>query len=723
MMKKTIKDNIKNNTSIRELIKFLIPVIVATIIPCIWLRIWEIDINSSIGNNGDSMLLTMLVKSLRENGLSGAFFNPRIGSPEISSLIDVPFWDFPMTIIFYIIAFFTSSESATIYVFLILTFTTASASMYYLLTKVTNNYLIQFCFSVAFAITPYHFLREIPHLSLANYFVIPIGIYLALLIYQHEFYKGVPEIYKDNKIKQMFMYISIVIVGLSNVYYSFFIIIVVAIAILSKMVRKKSFRILLYEARILYLLCVCFILGILPKLIYGVIHGSNEIAGLRSPIESEIYGLKIIQMLLPARYSRINLFQKINNSYNNSAFNVNENAFATLGIIATIGFVFSCIWLIGYLIEKGKNKEFDIMVFISLSTLVIILFCIPGGFGTIFSYCVTPQLRALNRGSIIIVAFSIVSSAILFNYFYEKFNKKIISILLFGLFAFVLYAEVPQNNIGWHNEIEKSDANYKEFFGKIEDQLEDYSMVYQLPVADFPEVSPINKMDDYSHFIAYVYTDTIKWSYGGVKGRNEIAKNLNVDNGMSLEFIKNIINAGFKGVYIDSYGYEDGGKVINEFYKTYINNDPIVSTDGRYFFYKINDSIEEIESKFIEPYQILNLESETNKSEYFIESGNILEITTVLINSSDTTFFNPGNYYISYHIWSENNELLLWDGERFGIPNIINANTSNSILVKFSNDILKNHGEYIIELDLVREGVTWFTQQGMESIKIKVYVN
>ena len=72
-----------------------------------------------------------------------------------------------------------------------------------------------------------------------------------------------------------------------------------------------------------------------------------------------------------------------------------------------------------------------------------------------------------------------------------------------------------------------------------------------------------------------------------MKGRNVTATDLYIDDGMSENFLLNIKKMGFSGLYIDSYGYKDDGNEIIQFYKDILNKEPIVSDDGRLYFFKI----------------------------------------------------------------------------------------------------------------------------------------
>jgi len=199
----------------------------------------------------------------------------------------------------------------------------------------------------------------------------------------------------------------------------------------------------------------------------------------------------------------------------------------------------------------------------------------------------TPELRCLNRGSIVLVTISIVFLAIIIENINHKLYLKIAEIALSILLIFTIYAEVDYKPDYWTEESEQLAKEYSDFFNQIEMSVNEDDMIYQLPMTQFPESIPVYKMDDYSHFIAYLYTDKLKWSYGGMKGRNTIATGLFIDNGMSDTFFQGIKSAGYSGIYIDGYGYEDNGVEIVLFYTNLLNQKPLISSDGRLYFFKI----------------------------------------------------------------------------------------------------------------------------------------
>ncbi len=68
---------------------------------------------------------------------------------------------------------------------------------------------------------------------------------------------------------------------------------------------------------------------------------------------------------------------------------------------------------------------------------------------------------------------------------------------------------------------------------------------------------------DYSHLRGYLHSEKLKWSYGAMKGREGDAWEKSIASESDEEMVKELQQAGFKGIYVDTYGYKDSGfKVI-----------------------------------------------------------------------------------------------------------------------------------------------------------------
>lgn len=537
---------------------------------------------------GDGFSVLAFIKGIQENGFVGAWFNDRIGAPEVSALIDFPGMGNLEIIIFWILSLFTESTTKILYTFLILSFILDGISMSVLMRKLNLNMEVSFVFSCLFSFAPFHFYRYLGHSSLILYVSVPISLYLGAYV------AGIID--EDKKWK---LITASIILGIGYGYYYAFGLIILAMAYLIGFIGTENKKEILGRLWIGGAVLVTVFVGLLPKITYSLFYGGNLEAGQRVFYEQEIYGLKIINLLLPVTYSRIDFFRNLTNSYITSgAPLVTENYTASLGFVGSVGFILLCFALIFSLINKTKcnSKEWKLIDYLSLLTASFVLIGAIGGFGEIFNWLVTATIRCYNRSSIILTCTSLMMVAILVNKVKIKSNR--LSIIVCVLILFVgMYDQVKVSSDNWQAGLRDTQTMYETYFEKVEDNLSDNAMVYQLPYMRYPENGPVHNMPDYKPFVGYVFTDNLRWSYGAVRGRNERAGELNIDEGMSYNFLAGIKEEGFDAVYIDLDGYADGGERIMEFYNG-LGIQPIVSGDAKIYLYDISElNIEEIQLK------------------------------------------------------------------------------------------------------------------------------
>ena len=533
----------------------------------------------------DQFGICATIQAIREEGLRAAFFIDRWGAPEISSELCNPSIDLLTTIVIWIIGWFTSSSAHTFYIYFIITFVLCALCMHLFLRITKINVWISCVISAMYSLAPFHFLR-IPHTAFIGYYTIPLCMIILYHIISLDSEKA--------QIPTWLLLICALIVGLGNPYYFFFGLILFALSyiiIFTKEVSKthsikEGLHVVFNKCWIFAIMCLVFFACQFPRILYMRALDTEYNAVGRYPYEAEVYGLKLIQMILPSPYHNNKLIQNLFHAYNSSGVSVNENMTACLGILGVIGLII-LLWQL-YKNFVLREKGFELIDFLALSNLLLLLVGTVGGLGTIFNYLITAQFRSYNRVSIFIACLCLTGLAIILEQIVSN-NKISGTIVVIGVLILGLYDQVPLTPIFKYNvENSTRQKQLEKFFGEIEASLDKGEMVYQLPHMQFPENGYINNLPDASHFQGFVFTDSLRWSYGGIKGINTAAEKLYTNNGMSESFLEGLVDAGFSGIYINTAGYADGGEEIQSFY----NNrglKPIISADKTLLFYNISD--------------------------------------------------------------------------------------------------------------------------------------
>lgn len=537
-------------------------------------RGFDFDVVNS--TNGDGFSTMAGIKSIQERGIWGAWFNYRTGAPGVSTLIDFPAWGLVDDIIYCVLSCFTDSTPRIAYMFLIVSFPLDGIAMSLLMRKLNFNEAVSFVFSSLFAFAPFHFIRYLGHSTLIVYISIPAALYLGGCIV------GII----DETKKWKLIAVSVVL-GIGYGYYYAFGLIVLAVSYLVRFIKLDNKKEILRQLWIGVAVSVSIFVGLLPQITYSIVNGKNLEAGNRIFWEQEIYGLKIINLLLPVPYSRNAVLRNLTESYASSgAPIVTENYFAGLGIIGSLGFAALCItFIISFVGKKYAGKEWELVDYLALVTLTFVLTGTVGGFGEIFNWAVTAQIRCWNRCSILLTCTCLLMVAVMVS---KIRNRRRLAAVCVMLLLVGMYDQVRVLDAGWQDGNRDIQRMYESYFDEVEGSLNENAMVYQLPYVEYPEAGWTNNLSDYELFAGYLFTDTLRWSYGSMRGRNEYARELNVDEGMSYRFLAKIKEKGFEAVYIDLDGYADGGEKILAFYNG-LGITPLVSGDGKLYVYDISE--------------------------------------------------------------------------------------------------------------------------------------
>jgi phosphoglycerol transferase len=399
----------------------------------------------------------------------------------------------------------------------------------------------------------------------------------------------------NNLISKKFAISALICVLVSSafIYYTFFSCFLLLIAGIIAYLSQRNKYPLLNSLILISVIIFGILVNMSPFLIYQIENGKNPEAVIRSPAESELYGLKIVQLLMPIGGHRIPLLANISGYYSGTAPLVNENAVASLGVIGSIGFLLLIAWAF-YRISNGlMPKTVDLSSHInelSILNLSVVLLATLGGFGTLFAYLISSDIRGYNRVSIFIAFFSLFAVFLVLDAFSRKYAKSQTSRLLFNIFICIVlvFGILDQTSSSFVPPYASTKAEYlndESFVDSIESIMPENAMIFQLPYIPFPEYPPVNRLTDYSHIRAYLHSKDLRWSYGAMKGRPGDAWQKLVAGMPVGDMLKTLSQSGFKGIYIDSYGYQDDGSKLISDIKQILGAEPLISNNQRIYFF------------------------------------------------------------------------------------------------------------------------------------------
>ena len=554
------------------------------------MELWNADLNVPFIYSGDGQCIGMYVKGLIDNGWF--LHNTYIGMPT-----GLYMHDFPMTnsldfVIIKLISYFAPNYGLTLNIFYLFTFLLTTLTSMLAFRQFKISYSSSIFGSLIYAFAPYHFLRGEGHLFLSTYYIVPLVIMVILWLYEDNI--TIFDIYGKLNVLNFKFIISIitcVLMGSSCIYYAFFSCYFLVLSGIILFLLRRNIWSLLIPMFFVGLMTLSTIINGLPTILYNLNMGSNLEIITRSPQEAEIYGLKMIQLFLPVGH-RIPFLNSINPKYALTTPIFNENYMASLGIIGSLGFIFLLVWVF-YRTIKDYTKFHEVeQKFNALSVLNLSAFLLGtvGGFGSIFSYLVYSQIRGYNRISIFIAFFSIFAIVLLLDVARDRFKKgRSLKIFYYSFLILLLFGGIfDQTN---PSIMPNYSLNEKEFFHdenfikEIDATMPENAMIFQLPYIPFPEYPPQNKMLDYDHFRGYLHSNSLRWSYGAMKGREADYWQRSVSNKPLEEMIETLSLAGYNGIYVDSYGYTDSGSEITSNLSKILMTSPLKSENGRLYFF------------------------------------------------------------------------------------------------------------------------------------------
>jgi phosphoglycerol transferase len=561
---------------------------------CLSLQVWRASLEVPFDATGDGAFYLMLTRGLERTG--HYLTNPGLGYPAGQELYDLPHGADNLNLLLLRVAALVGEPGLALNLFYLAGFFLVGACMHVVLRRVGARPAVAGVMSVLFALAPFHLLRGTVHVLLSAYYCVPIAMALALLLLSDD-----PPLARWRRWRPVVsardagVAVACAVLASTGAYYAFFSLLLLVLAGAVAGVARRSWGPVRSAALQVSIVAAVFVANISPSIAYWLREGSNPRITPRFPVETEVYGLRISQLVLPRPDHRVDELARI--SADSLGGPIGGESGQNLGLVAGAGLLI-LLGVAGWRVvarapgsewwTTGRGRSVLDAAFLTLGCL---LTAAAGGFSYLLSAAGATEIRAWNRMSIVIAALACLAVALVVSELLDRLERA-------GRAAWGVVALVVIFVLGFLDQTSPADGRGREadaiawrsqhdFFRAVAETLPEGSAVFQLPVMEFPEVPPTLGTGPYDHALAFVHAPSLRWSFGAMKGR--VPDPVPAFDYLPGEQMAEALgDQGFQAVVVDRAGYIDHGAGVEARLATVAGPPATVSADDRYCLFVID---------------------------------------------------------------------------------------------------------------------------------------
>ena len=399
--------------------------------------------------------------------------------------------------------------------------------------------------AVLFAVAPYHSER-FEHLWLASYWTLPLGLWVVLGVargrspFDADRATGGPRLWLT--------LLSLTLVGLSGAYYAGFTLLLLAAALV---LRAGSARTPRWYLGGLTSVAWIGLVAALPLIAAKVGMSGTALTGprpaTRSPLESERYAGRLIDLLLPWEGHRLEPLATLTRVYTAAGRPVTETL--ALGAVGAIGLV--ALLLIGLRVLAGARPASARVQLWSALSLVTLAFYTVGGLGSVVALFATPQLRTWSRLSLLLLLLALLAVG-----HWLSRPRHIVAaaalpacVLLLGVLDQTNPARAPE-----YADIARQLDGIRSYSASLADATGPDCGVLQLPVTRFPEGYLPEGYGANAQLLQHLTEERLAWSHGGMSGTRAGDWPLGLELSDPDRLVSGLRASGFCAVEVDTAG-------------------------------------------------------------------------------------------------------------------------------------------------------------------------
>jgi hypothetical protein len=356
------------------------------------------------------------------------------------------------------------------------------------------------------------------HLFLANYVAVPLAVWLALWASD-----GLGSARRGWR-AWLVPGALVVVIGSASAYYAVFGVLGIVSVGLVVALRRGSWRSLVRPAVVSAATMAVVVVNVAGE---AARRGGD--AGVRVPLDSDSFGLRVTQMLLPIRDHRIGFLA----DWADGAYRVAApgDRGAPLGLLALVGVVTLVVWSVrrigrpvpaSDLLVGAVPGRAGVLARLSVLTAAVLAFAAVGGLGMVLATLGVTQIRAWSRMSIMVGFVGVTVLAMLADGLARRrapgrpvrwaVGAMLVCVAVADQYGTASLPPPSFDEARWSTDVELA--------SDLQSSLADGAMVFQLPVGTYPAELPLGAISANDLLGPSVAGDgTLRWSVGAMSGR------------------------------------------------------------------------------------------------------------------------------------------------------------------------------------------------------------
>ena len=513
-------------------------------VPSLGLLSWDPSTPFALGI--DKTQISMQLKTIHEHGWW--WTNPDVGFP--GGLVGS--W-FPELNVLHVAAvkaldLVVGSGFTAGGLYFVAAFPLTGITMYLLARSQGQSRVAGFVAGVLLANAPGHADRY-GHLYLAQYWVVPIALWLVL-----EVGRGRPlwtGPVAGRRSRRALVVAAVLVVGLSGAYYVGYTLLLLVAATLARRVVGSPRDLFRGLAVALGLGLTIAVPLVLAKLGTAGDVVTGRVAATRLPSESETYAGKLMDLVLPWPEHRAEPLAFLSQAYNGTTQATVE--VSALGVVGVAGLVV-LTWVGLVALLAGRRSSPDLRAWSGLALVSFLLYTV-GGLGSFIAFFGTPQLRTWSRMALYLLVLALLAIGLLLTRL-ERRRGLVAALVVGGLITVVGVAD--QTNPAAapdHARVEATMDRLGQYVSSLEAATGPGCGVFQVPVLAYPESGTYLGMDDYDQLQPYLPDSDLRFSYGAMRGTAGADWMRAVDVTDLPALGEQLRAAGFCAIEVDTRGF------------------------------------------------------------------------------------------------------------------------------------------------------------------------